>query len=114
MILKSCHFDERFEKIAQSILEFETGSYFRDRSYSSSKNSSTDSFGFDGTDTPDISDTISKVRENADLQPLHKDKKQLKDIPRDVPHAITMGKKQTHLGRLVDRRLVDHKLKKPF
>jgi hypothetical protein len=114
MILYSKSFDGRFEKIAQSIISSAKGGYPHTQSSLSQGAGSTEYSG-----TPrrtrhfSVTDTLAEKRRNADVQPLHKseEKKRLNDVPRDQPHALKMKKKQTQLGDLLDRRILNRKVR---
>jgi len=101
VLIKSKYFNGRFEKIAQSLL----GEVVRNSPEYGSADKE------DLTETPsenlNISNTISKVRKNADIQPLHKDTR-INDIPRDIPFAIKMRDKQDHLSHLEDKRITHY------
>ena len=99
MILTSEHFNGRFEKIAQSVMNLNSGN--------SIKNNLSNN---DSGSRLNVSNTISKVREKGDVQPLHKDTRII-DVPRDQPHAIKMTRKQNYLSDIEDKRITYNHLR---
>ena len=107
MFLKSEHFSGRFEKIAQSILSSSSG---KSSSFGSSNGLSNNSYGGRGVKTLQLDNTLSKAREKADLQPLHKDSTIIK-TPKDQPTAMKMNDKQDYLGNIEDKRITFNHLR---
>ena len=106
--INSEYFKGYLSKIAQSINSISKG-------FSLTSNYATKNKAAFGTKTKfrkklDISNTISKQRDNADLQPLHKDSTRIKSI-KDSPTTTMMGNKQKYLSHLEDTRLTHHNLK---
>jgi hypothetical protein len=113
-MLKVTHFEGLFEKIAQ-VTEVTTSS----SSKSKSSSGSSDGYGlgnknrlFNGrrSDRMNLQSTISKSREKADLQPLHKDTGAT-FRPADAPEANRMYGKQKYLGGIEDKRITFNHLR---
>ena len=102
MILKSSHFAGRIEKIAKAITSMIGSSSTGLKSSSVSNNNRNNNI--------DINSTISKSREKADLQPLHKDSKVISG-PTDMVTSNKMGGKQTYLGNIEDKRITFNHLR---
>jgi len=106
--INSEYFKGYLSKIAQSINGLDRGRSLTQSNISKNKT------GF-GTREKfrkklDISNTISKQRDNADLQPLHKDSNAIKSV-KDSPTTTMMSNKQKYLSHLEDTRLTHHGLK---
>lgn len=114
MILKSSHFGGLFEKIAQNITEITQSSSSSSKSSTSSgnKNSFFNDNDYNGRRSRELNlqSTISKARDKADLQPLHKDTGIIYR-PADAPFASKMRNKQEYLGHLEDKRITHHHLR---
>jgi len=57
-----------------------------------------------------VTNTIHRKRENADLQPLSKDRRSLSP-PQDKPFSRRMTKSNMRLSHMEDRRLTDNHLR---
>ncbi len=112
MILKASYFFGQFEKIAQNITEITHSTSSRSKSSLSSGNSSGDSMFKNRRrdDTLNLQSTISKAREKADLQPLHKDTGTIYK-PADSQFSSRMRNKQEYLGNIEDKRITHHHLR---
>ena len=112
MFLKADHFSGLFEKIAQSITELTASTSSRSRSSETlgNKNLSSRDFNYGSRDNRDklnLQSTISKARDKADLQPLHKDTGIIYK-PADQPFGSRMRNKQEYLGHIEDKRITHH------
>lgn len=109
MILKSEHFFGRFEKIAQSITSLTSSSSLRSSSKTmgGKRSGSFNSTSQDNRGKLNLQSTLSKSRDKADLQPLHKDTETIYR-PADQPFASKMRNKQQHLSHLEDKRITRH------
>jgi len=110
--LRSEHWAGRFEKIAQSMISLSKPSPIKTGLSSAINGDLRDrsSRKLNNTDTLDLDNTLSKARDKADLQPLHRNTN-IRDIPRDQPTAIKFNKKQKYLGDIEDKRITRHHLR---
>jgi len=114
VVLKSTNFDGLFEKIAQNITEItQSSSSSLNKSISSgNKNSLFDNNDYNGRIDRklNLQSTLSKSRDKADLQPLHKDTGIIYK-PSDQLFASRMRNKQEYLGNIEDKRITNNHLR---
>ena len=113
MILKSSHFAGRIEKIAQAITSITSSSSSGSKNLFGSKNSITSgSYGNKSQNKRiNLDSTLSKSRDKADLQPLHKNSRIVND-PSDKTTETKMNRKQTYLGNIEDKRITFNHLRR--
>lgn len=110
MILTPKHFTGRFEKIAQSITEITQSSSSGLKSSSGSRSGSLLGPYKTRGSSLNLQSTLTKSRQKADLQPLHKDTNTIYK-PADAPFGSKMRNKQEHLGHIEDKRITFHHLR---
>lgn len=112
MILKSSHFAGRIEKIAQAITSITSSSSSGSKNLFGSKNSITSgSYSNSRNKRINLDSTLSKSRDKADLQPLHKNSRIVND-PSDKTTETKMNRKQTYLGNIEDKRITFNHLRR--
>jgi len=113
MILKAEHFTGCIEKIAQAITSM-TGRSPTGLKSSSISNNDFNSGSYNSNINTNkklnINSTMSKSRNKADLQPLHKDSKVISG-PTDMGTSRKMGGKQKYLGNIEDKRITFNHLR---
>ena len=111
MILRSEHFNELFEKIAQTITGITQSTSSREKNLNKGGNTGALAGNYNRRgDKLDLQSTISKARDKADLQPLHKDTSII-FRPADASLGSKMRNKQEYLGHLEDKRITHHHLR---
>jgi len=108
MFLKTKYLNELFEKIAQSITKITQSGSLNKSALSSSENKNT--FKPSNNKSLDLQSTISKARDKADLQPLHRNTG-IVYKPADRLFASKMRNKQEYLGDIEDKRITYHHLR---
>ena len=110
MILKSEHFSELFEKIAQNITEISQSNSSSSKNSTSYRGINNNSFSSGRQNKGlNLQSTLSKSRDKADLQPLHKDTDTIYR-PADAPFAIKIRNKQEYLSHIEDKRITKNHL----
>ena len=109
--MKSEYFSGLFEKIAQNIAEITQSSSFNSKNSTNYGGSSGNSFNSYGKSnrSQNLQSTLSKSRDKADIQPLHKDTNTIYR-PADVTTASRMSNKQKYLGHIEDKRITKNHL----
>lgn len=111
MILRTEHFDGLLQKIAQTMSSYSSGGLYGSTSNNSLGIKKPKKISYPKPRKRGFRvRTFSQYRSQADLQPLHKDSKRIKN-PTDRITTRKMGNKQKYLGDIKDNRMLNDHLR---